>query len=124
MKKFRLIIRVVFIVFIVLSILIGANDEKLIKEGFSFLWSKGVFTFYENMKTWGLIGLIIITIQFTLEYIQIISLKRKLSAKEGEVLQLKAQLYDKQSNETSAVGAQKEAEPATKQIDKEADKED
>ena len=124
MKKFRLIIRIAFLLFIVLSILIGANDEKLIKEGFSFLWNKGVFTFYENMKTWGLIGLVIITIQFTLEYIQIISLKSKLSGKEGEVLQLKAQLYDKQSNETSSVDAQNEVEPTTKQKDREADKED
>ena len=96
MKKFRLVIRITFVLFIGLSLLIGFNDEKLIKEGFYFFWGKGVFTFYENMKTWGLIGFIIILTQFTLENIQLISLKGKVKAQEDEILQLKAKLFDEQ----------------------------
>lgn len=111
MKRFRLIIRIIFVLYIGLTILIGANDETLIKEGFYFLWNKGVFTFYENMKTWGLVGMIIIIIQFSLENIQLISLKSKLSAKESEVLQLKAQLYDNQG--TPAPDAQLQSESST-----------
>lgn len=110
MKKFRLVIRIAFLVYIALTVLIGANDETLIKEGFYFLWPKGIFTFYENMKTWGLIGFIIIVVQFALENLLIMNLKSSLKKREGEVLQLKAQFFDKESSESSVSAKDSEAD--------------
>ncbi len=102
MKKFRLIVRIAFLVYIALTVLIGANNETLTTKGFYFLWSKGYFTFYDNMKTWGLIGFIIIVVQFVLENLQIMNLKSSLKDSELEVLQLKAQLFDKQKPKSNS----------------------
>ena len=88
--------------YIVLSILIGMNDNILIKEGFYFFWKKGVYTFYQNMKTWGLIGLIIISIQFIVDNIQILGLKRKVNSRNEEIVQLKAKLFDQQGPEIAS----------------------
>jgi len=88
--------------YIVLSIVIGMNDNVLIKEGFYFFWKKGVYTFYQNMKTWGLIGLIIISIQFIVDNIQILGLKRKVNSKNEEIVQLKAKLFDQREPEKAS----------------------
>ncbi|MEQ9424372.1 MAG: hypothetical protein RJQ09_08155 [Cyclobacteriaceae bacterium] len=106
MKKAKLVIRSIFLLYIVLSIVIGINDEKLIKEGFGFLWDKGIFNFYENMKLWGLFGFGIILIEFAIENIQIFRLKKELHSKETEIIKLKAQMFDLQTpHETPQMSA-------------------
>lgn len=51
---------------------------------------------------WGFIGGILILIEFSFENLKILSLSRKLNAKEAEVIQLKAQLYDQQKSDTAS----------------------
>ena len=108
MKKFKLVIRIVLIVYILLTILITIYYEDLINHGF-LIWKKGMFSFLANMMVWGLIGGILILIEFSMENLKILSLKRKLNAKEAEVIQLKAQLYD-QSTKSKELDAKSESD--------------
>ncbi|MDA0194062.1 MAG: hypothetical protein O2887_03520 [Bacteroidetes bacterium] len=96
MKKFKLVVRIVFVLYISLSVLIGYNDEILIKEGFSIFWDRGIFNFYENMKYWGLFGIILIVLEFSMENLLIYRLKKENNVKEAEIIKLKAQMFDLQ----------------------------
>ncbi len=119
MKKVKLVVRIIFVLYISLSVLIGYNDEILIKEGFSGFSGADIFNFYENMKYWGLVGIILIILEFSMENLVIYRLKKENNAKEAEIIKLKAQMFDLPSSEKpeAAQALEETMDPPDEQVE-------
>jgi len=107
----NLSIRLVFFIYVFLTILIAMYWELLANEGF-LIWERGFVKFIDQLMIWLIVGGVVIISNFLMENIKSFRLETKLDKKEDEILKLKAQLSDQQNSRNQDIPAKRKEKAA------------
>ncbi len=108
-NKVALVILVAYFIYTLVTILVNLYLEEMI--------NMGVYTFFKFIITWGVVGLVVVSLRFIVDFNRIAGLKRNLKTSEDEVVHLKARLYDQQNNPKSEVAGQTDETPDSNKTD-------
>jgi len=94
MKKFKLIVSILFYIFIAVTAILILNLNTYIDRVFPS--ATDTVQFLNYVRIWAIVGFVIIVTQWVIDHIYIQKQKNRISRLEKENLSLKAQMFDQE----------------------------